>query len=48
MRVADAISDRTARGDGVDLQEEGALDEAILGGSSGSHRRLRNLLSRRA
>jgi glucosamine--fructose-6-phosphate aminotransferase (isomerizing) len=28
--VADAISDRTARGDGVDLQEEGALDEAIL------------------
>ncbi len=30
--VADAISDRTARGDGVDLQEEGALDEAILDG----------------
>jgi glutamine---fructose-6-phosphate transaminase (isomerizing) len=28
--VADAISDRTARGDGVDLQEEGALDESIL------------------
>jgi glutamine---fructose-6-phosphate transaminase (isomerizing) len=28
--VADAISDRTARGDGVDLQEEGALDEAVL------------------
>ena len=28
--VADAISDRTARGDGVDLQEVGALDEAIL------------------
>jgi glucosamine--fructose-6-phosphate aminotransferase (isomerizing) len=28
--VADAISDRTARGDGVDLQEAGALDEAIL------------------
>ena len=28
--VADAISDRTARGDGVDLQEEDALDEAIL------------------
>jgi glutamine---fructose-6-phosphate transaminase (isomerizing) len=28
--VADAISDRTARGDGVDLDEEGALDEAIL------------------
>ncbi|MBA3809777.1 MAG: glutamine--fructose-6-phosphate transaminase (isomerizing) [Solirubrobacterales bacterium] len=30
--IADAISDRTARGDGVDLQEEGALDEAILDG----------------
>jgi len=28
--VADAISDRTARGDGVDLEEEGALDEAVL------------------
>ena len=28
--VADAISDRTARGDGVDLQEDGALDEAML------------------
>jgi glucosamine--fructose-6-phosphate aminotransferase (isomerizing) len=28
--VADAIADRTARGDGVDLDEEGALDEAIL------------------
>ncbi len=28
--VADAISDRTARGDGVDLEEGGALDEAIL------------------
>jgi glucosamine--fructose-6-phosphate aminotransferase (isomerizing) len=28
--VAEAISDRTARGDGVDLDEEGALDEAIL------------------
>ncbi len=28
--VADAISDRTARGNGVDLQEEDALDEAIL------------------
>ncbi|MHB8242437.1 MAG: glutamine--fructose-6-phosphate transaminase (isomerizing), partial [Solirubrobacteraceae bacterium] len=25
-----AVSDRTARGDGVDLQEEGALDEAVL------------------
>ncbi|HEY4996366.1 MAG TPA: glutamine--fructose-6-phosphate aminotransferase, partial [Solirubrobacteraceae bacterium] len=30
--VADAISDRTARGDGVDLQEQDALDEAILDG----------------
>ena len=30
--VADAIADRTARGDGVDLQEEGALDEALLEG----------------
>ncbi len=28
--VADAISDRTARGDGVDLDEVGALDEAML------------------
>jgi glutamine---fructose-6-phosphate transaminase (isomerizing) len=28
--VADAISDRTARGDGVDLQEDGALDESVL------------------
>jgi glucosamine--fructose-6-phosphate aminotransferase (isomerizing) len=28
--VADAVSDRTARGDGVDLAEEGALDEALL------------------
>jgi len=28
--VADAVSDRTARGDGVDLREEGALDESIL------------------
>jgi glucosamine--fructose-6-phosphate aminotransferase (isomerizing) len=28
--VAEAISDRTARGDGVDLYEEGALDESIL------------------
>jgi glucosamine--fructose-6-phosphate aminotransferase (isomerizing) len=30
--VAEAISDRTARGDGVDLDEEAALDEAILAG----------------
>jgi glutamine---fructose-6-phosphate transaminase (isomerizing) len=30
--VAEAVSDRTARGDGVDLDEEGALDEAILAG----------------
>ncbi len=28
--VADTIADRTARGDGVDLDEQGALDEAIL------------------
>jgi glutamine---fructose-6-phosphate transaminase (isomerizing) len=28
--VADAISDRTARGDGVDLEEKDALDEAVL------------------
>jgi glucosamine--fructose-6-phosphate aminotransferase (isomerizing) len=28
--VADTISDRTAAGDGVDLDEEGALDEALL------------------
>jgi glutamine---fructose-6-phosphate transaminase (isomerizing) len=30
--VADTIFDRTARADGVDLDEEGALDEAILAG----------------
>ena len=30
--VADTMFDRTARGDGVDLDEEGALDEAILAG----------------
>ncbi len=30
--VADAIADRTARGDGVDLDEEGALDESLLDG----------------
>jgi glucosamine--fructose-6-phosphate aminotransferase (isomerizing) len=30
--VADTLFDRTARGDGVDLQEDGALDEAILSG----------------
>src|ERR1035438_468460 len=28
--VADAVSDRTAHGDGVDLREDGALDESIL------------------
>ncbi len=28
--VAETIADRTARGDGVDLDEEGALDESIL------------------
>jgi glucosamine--fructose-6-phosphate aminotransferase (isomerizing) len=30
--VAETIADRTARGDGVDLDEEGALDERILAG----------------
>ena len=30
--IADAIADRTARGDGVDLQEEGAFDESLLEG----------------
>jgi glucosamine--fructose-6-phosphate aminotransferase (isomerizing) len=30
--VADAIADRTARRDGVDLQEEGAFDESLLRG----------------
>jgi glucosamine--fructose-6-phosphate aminotransferase (isomerizing) len=30
--VAETIADRTARGDGVDLDEEGALDESILAG----------------
>ena len=30
--VADTIFDRTARGDGIDLDEEGALDESILAG----------------
>ena len=30
--VAETIADRTARGDGVDLDEQGALDEAILAG----------------
>jgi glucosamine--fructose-6-phosphate aminotransferase (isomerizing) len=30
--VAEAVSDRTARGAGVDLQEEGAFDEALLAG----------------
>jgi glucosamine--fructose-6-phosphate aminotransferase (isomerizing) len=30
--VADTVADRTARGDGVELDEEGALDEAILAG----------------
>ena len=28
--VADAVADRSARGDGVDLAEEGTLDEALL------------------
>jgi glucosamine--fructose-6-phosphate aminotransferase (isomerizing) len=30
--VAETIADRTARGTGVDLQEQGVLDEAILAG----------------
>jgi glutamine---fructose-6-phosphate transaminase (isomerizing) len=30
--VADTIFDRTARGDGIDLDAEGALDESILAG----------------
>ena len=30
--IADAIADRTARRDGVDLQEEGAFDESLLDG----------------
>jgi glutamine---fructose-6-phosphate transaminase (isomerizing) len=30
--VAETIADRTARGDGIDLDEQGALDEAILAG----------------
>ncbi|HEY5192961.1 MAG TPA: glutamine--fructose-6-phosphate transaminase (isomerizing) [Solirubrobacteraceae bacterium] len=30
--VAETIADRVARGDGVDLDEEGALDEGILAG----------------
>jgi glucosamine--fructose-6-phosphate aminotransferase (isomerizing) len=30
--VADAIADRTARRDGVDLQEEGSFDESLLQG----------------
>ncbi len=30
--VAETIADRTASGDGVDLDEEGALDESILAG----------------
>ena len=28
--VAETIADRTVRGDGVDLDDEGALDEALL------------------
>jgi glucosamine--fructose-6-phosphate aminotransferase (isomerizing) len=30
--LAETIADRTARGDGVDLDEEGALDESLLAG----------------
>ncbi len=32
--VAETIADRTARGDGVSLNEQGALDEALLAGVS--------------
>jgi glucosamine--fructose-6-phosphate aminotransferase (isomerizing) len=32
--IANAIADRTARGDGVDLAEDGALDESLLDGVS--------------
>ena len=46
--VADTLFDRTARGDGVDLDEEGALDEAILADVKRIvDRRLRHLLPRR-
>ena len=46
--VAETIADRTARGDGVDLDEEGALDESILAGVTRIvDRRLRHLLPRR-
>ena len=46
--VAETIADRTARGDGVDLDEEGALDEALLAGVERIvDRRLRDLLPRR-
>ena len=48
-RVADTIADRTARGDGVDLDEQGALDEAMLADvKRDRRRRLRHLLPRRA
>ena len=47
--VAETIADRTARGDGVDLDEQGALDESLLR-RRGAHRdrRLRHLLPRRS
>ena len=46
--VADAISDRTARGDGVDLDEQGALDEAMLRErETGRRRSVWHLLPRR-
>ncbi len=32
--IANAIADRTARGDGVDLAEDGAMDESLLDGVS--------------
>ena len=47
--VAETIADRTARGDGVDLQEDGALDEALLERRQADRdRRLRDLLPRRS
>ncbi len=46
--VAETIADRTARGDGVSLNEQGALDESLLAGvQSHRDRRLRHLLPRR-
>ena len=45
--VAETIADRTARGDGVDLEEAGELDEALLADVRPRRgRRLRHLLPR--